>query len=170
MKNVFSILILLVLVRCGNQTGQKNNSIIGMASTNRNFKDIPQLKDYAKVNDTIIYEGNIEDKYGILHLKNKSTHLVIFKGITTDSLENVTYKILDTLSISNLKKTEFITIRYCYLNNDNDANIIAIVDKTDRLKIKNIKKVWRANTTSNKIEQENNLNGINCFNEFFTEE
>ena len=141
-----------------------------MESSNRNFKDIHQLKKFVKVNDTTIYENNLENKYGILHLKNESKNLVIFKGILTDSLDNVTYKILDTLSISNLKKPEFITINYCNLKNDNEANIIAIVDKTDSLKIKNIKTVWRANTTSDKIERENKLNGINCFNEFFTEE
>ena len=139
-----------------------------MESSNRNFKDIHQLKKFVKVNDTTIYENNLENKYGILHLKNESKNLVIFKGILTDSLDNVTYKILDTLSISNLKKPEFITINYCNLKNDNEANIIAIVDKADSLKIKNIKKVWIANTTSEKIELENNLNGIDCFNEFFT--
>ncbi|MDN3618522.1 hypothetical protein QWY81_03505 [Polaribacter undariae] len=168
MKNLFSILILLVLVSCSSKTDKKNNSIIGMESSNRNFKDIPQLKKFVKVNDTTIYENNLENKYGILHLKNESKNLVIFKGILTDSLDNVTYKILDTLSISNLKKPEFITINYCNLKNDNEANIIAIVDKADSLKIKNIKKVWIANTTSEKIELENNLNGIDCFNEFFT--
>ena len=141
-----------------------------MESSNRNFKDIHQLKKFVKVNDTTIYENNLENKYGILHLKNESKNLVIFKGILTDSLDNVTYKILDTLSISNLKKPQFITIGYCNIKSDNKANIIAIVDKTDSLKIKNIKTVWRANTTSDKIERENKLNGINCFNEFFTEE
>ncbi|WP_165734272.1 hypothetical protein [Polaribacter sp. 20A6] len=168
MKNVFSILILLVLVSCSSKTDKKNNSIIGMESSNRNFKDIPQLKNYVKVSDTSIYKSNAADKYGILHLKNEANHLVIFKGIITDSINKVSYKILDTLSISNLKKPQFITIGYCNIKSDNKANIIAIVDKTDSLKIKNIKKVWMANTTSEKIELENNLNGIDCFNEFFT--
>jgi len=168
MKNIFSIVILLVLVSCGSKTNKKIHSIIGMESPSRNFKDLPQLKNYVKVNDTTIYENKIKDKYGILHLKNESTHLVIFKGITTDSFENDTYKILDTLSIPNLKKHESITIGYCSLNASNNTNIIAIVDKTDSLKIKNIKKVWRANTSSKKIEVENNINRINCFNEFFT--
>ncbi|WP_341221765.1 hypothetical protein [Polaribacter atrinae] len=170
MKNAFYSIILLMIVSCGHKTNKKNHSIIGMESASRNFKDISLLKAYVKVTDTSIYENKREDKYGILHLKNESTHLVIFKGITTDSVKNLNYKILDTLSISNLKNTESITIGYCNLNTDNSTNIIAIVDKTDRLKIKNIKKVWRANTTSQKIEIEKDLSGINCFNEFFTEQ
>ena len=173
MKNVFSFLILLTLVACSNKIDKidkKNNSIIGMESPFRNFKDIPQLKKFNKINDTTIYESNIEDKYEILHLKNKTNHLIIFKSITTDSVENVTYKVLDTLNILNLKKSEFITIGYCYMDNRDDSNIIAVVDKTESLKIKNIKKVWRTNTASKKIERENNLTEINCFNEFFTEE
>lgn len=165
MKNVFFILILVSLISCGNSSLKKNHSIIGMESKSRNFKEINQLKNYIKVIDTTIFEDNIDPKYGILHLKNESNHLIIFKGIATDSAENVTYKILDTLSISNLEKAEFITIGYCFLNNDNDENIIAIVEKTDSLKIQNIKKFWRANTTSEKIELSTNLNGINCFNE-----
>ncbi|WP_344730728.1 hypothetical protein [Corallibacter vietnamensis] len=68
-----------------------------------------------------------------------------------------------------MNKPELITIGYCQINQNNDENLIAIVDKTDSLKIQNIRKVWTANTITNKIEAVNNLNGINCFNEWFSE-
>ena len=74
-----------------------------------------------------------------------------------------------SLAIPDLKNTEFITIGYCQLNQNLDENLIAIVTKTDSMNIQRITKVWRANTTTNSIEVVNNLNGINCFNEFFVE-
>lgn len=164
MKNVLFTLTLLILVSCGNKTGKKNHSLIGMEF--QNFKQIDELENYIKVSDTVIYENNIEPKFGILHLQDKSTNLVVFKSITLDTIQNSTFKILDTLNIPSLKKSEFITIGYCYTNNGDDENIIAIVDKTDSLKIQNIKKVWKANTDFKKIERINNLNEISCFNEF----
>lgn len=68
-----------------------------------------------------------------------------------------------------MNKLELITIGYCQINENSEENLIAIVDKTDSLKIQNIRKVWRANVSTNKIEIADNLNGINCFNEWFSE-
>jgi hypothetical protein len=165
MKKILIIFTLLVLASCGNTAVKKNHSLIGMEF--QEFRQINQLKNYIKVSDTAIYENNMEPKYGILHLQNESTNLVVFKSSTLDSIQNLTFKILDTLAIPISKNSEFITIGYCAINNRNDENIIAIVEKTDRLKIQNIKKVWSANTVSRKIEIITNLNEISCNNEFF---
>jgi hypothetical protein len=70
--------------------------------------------------------------------------------------------------INNLDEYELLTIGYCQENEKEDESLIIIIKKTDRLKIQNIKKVWRANTATNKIEIVNNLNHINCFNEWFS--
>ena len=83
----------------------------------------------------VIYESNIEPKYGILHLQDKLNNLIIFKSISLDSINDRIYNVLDTLVIPNSQKTDFITIGYCNTNNENDENIIAIVDKTDSLMI-----------------------------------
>jgi len=50
-----------------------------------------------------------------------------------------------------------------------DNNFVAIVNKTDSSKTQNIKKIWKANTDSKKIERITNLDAFNCFNEYFTE-
>lgn len=162
MKNTLIILTILVLTNC---THKENNSIIGKEF--QKFKQIKALANYTKVSDTVIYENNIEAKHGILHIRKQTNNMVIFKSIIQDSTDNLTYKILDTLVISNLKKSEFISIRYCVTDNNNDENIIAIVDKTDSLRIQNIKKVWKANTTSKKIEKVTNIDKIECFNEWY---
>ena len=165
MKKALFILTLLILASCGNTAVKKNHSLLGMEF--QKFKQINQLKNYIKVSDTVIYENNMEPKYGVLHLQNDSTNLVVFKSNTLGSIQNLTFKILDTLVIPISKNSDFITISYCTINDGNDENIIAIVEKTDRLKIQNIKKVWSANTVSRKIERITNLNGISCYNEFF---
>ena len=168
MKKLLFILTSLVLFSCGNKVNKKNHSIIGMEF--QKFYEIERLSDYSKISDTTVYGNNSELKHGILHLRDKKNNLIILKSITLDSKnENRIYKILDTLIIPNLNKPELITIGYCQINEDSDKNLIAIVDKTDSLKIQNIRKIWRANTSTNKIEIVNNQNGINCFNEWFME-
>lgn len=167
MKNLFLIFNLLILVGCGIKTNKENHSIIGLEF--QNYKQVNELTDYTKISDTVIAEKDRESKYSILHLRNLTNNLIIFKSISTDSINNRTYKILDTLTIRNINNPEFVTIGYCQLNEDNNGNFIAIVDQTDNLNIRNIRKVWRANTSSNKIEKVNNLNEINCINEEFLE-
>lgn len=164
MKNLLFILTLLFLVSCDDKTDKENHSIIGLEF--QNFNQIKKLDNYTKVSDTVIYENNLEPKHGILHLRNQTKNLLIFKSISRDSIEHITYKILDTLIIENLDKSELITIGYCQINEDNDENLIAFIDNTKSFKVETIKKVWRANTTSNKIEIIN-TDGVQCFNEFF---
>ena len=168
MKNLLFILTSLILLSCSNKTNKKNDSIIGMEF--QKFNEIARLSNYSKISDTTVYGNNPEPKHGILHLQDKKNNLIILKSITLDSRnENRIFKILDTLIIPNLNKPELITIGYCQINEDNDENLIAIVDKTDSLEIQTIKKVWTANTSTNKIEILNNLDGINCLNEWFLE-
>ena len=75
---------------------------------------------------------------------------MVFSDISLDSDYNRSYEILDILIIPNTNKPEFITIGYCQINEDNDENLIAVVDKTDSISVQNIKKVWKANTVSKK--------------------
>ncbi|QCX39415.1 hypothetical protein FF125_13570 [Aureibaculum algae] len=140
MKKLLFILTSLVLFSCGNKANKKNHSIIGMEF--QKFYEIERLSDYSKISDTTVYGNNSELKHGILHLRDKKNNLIILKSITLDSKnENRIYKILDTLIIPNLNKPELITIGYCQINEDSDKNLIAIVDKTDSLKIQNIRKI-----------------------------
>jgi len=168
MKNLLFILTTLILFSCGNKMTKKNPSIIGMEF--QKFNEIERLSDYTKISDTTVYGNNSEPKHGILHLRDKKNNLIVLNSITLDSKnENRFFKILDTLIIPNLNKPELVTIGYCQINEDNNENLIAIVGKTDSLKIQNIRKVWIANTSTNKIEIINNLNEINCLNEWFSE-
>ena len=166
MKNLLFILSFLILASCSKQSAKKNDSVIGIEF--QKFNQIKQLSNYTKISDTTVYSNNIVDKHGILHLRNKTNNLVILNSISLDPKnENRIFKILDTLIIPNRNKPELITIGYCQMNKDLNESLIAIVDKTDSLFIQNIKQVWKANTISEKIESVNDLNGMNCFNEWY---
>ncbi|ALJ06366.1 hypothetical protein APS56_15000 [Pseudalgibacter alginicilyticus] len=169
MKHLFLIFSILVFVACGNKSDKINRSIIGMRF--QHFKQIKELSTYTKISDTVISHKITTDNptHRILHLSNQVNNAIIFNSISLDSVENKIYEILDTLFISHSNKLEFVTIGYCSINNGNDENIIALVEKTDSLKIQKIKKIWRANINSQKIETINGFSNIECFNEFFEE-
>src|SRR5690606_30604779 len=113
------------------QSHVKSNSIIGMEF--QDFKQINQFENYIKISDTSIYGNNTFPKYGILHLRDKTNSLIVFKSHSTESNQDITFKILDTLIIPNANTSELITIGYCQENEDNNENLIALVDKTDSL-------------------------------------
>lgn len=167
MNKILVVIALLTIIACKNSEHESQHSLIGKEF--KSFSEIIELQKFNKVSDTVVYGTHENPKHSILHLNNDMQNLILFNSIAIESSNTKRLlKILDTLTIPDLKNSEFITIGYCQLNENNDENLIAIVTKTDSLNIQHIKKVWRANTTTNIIEVVNNLNGINCFNEKFS--
>ena len=168
MNKLLVVIALLTLIACGNSEHESQHSLIGIEF--KSFSEIAELQKFSKVSDTVVYGTYVDPKHSILHLNNDTQNLILFNSVAIESSNTKKLvKVLDTLAIPDLKNTEFITIGYCQLNQNMDENLIAVVTKTDSMNIQRITKVWRANTTTNSIEVVNNLNGINCFNEFFVE-
>lgn len=161
---IFSIIISIIF---SSLLSKSQDSIIGLEF--KNHKQIEYLSSYEKISDTSVFEGNFEPKHGILHLQNTSNNLILFNEIKDDEDYKRIYKILDTLIIPKVKKQEFITIGYCEMASKMDVNLIGIVSKTDSMIIKDIKKIWKVNTSSNKITKVKDLSKIECWNEFYTE-
>lgn len=164
MKSI--VFILIIISFSLSYVFLNHNSIIGLEF--KNYKQIEYLSEYSKVSDTAVSEGNVIPKHGILHLQNEVNHLIVFNAIKYDDEDNRIFKILDTLVISNLNKTDFITIGYCEIDSKKDVNLIGLVKNTDSVMIKNIQKIWKVNTAKNKIEIVSNLNNIKCLNENFS--
>ena len=165
MKYLLFIPSFLLLINCVDKTDNNTDSVIGKAF--QNFKKFKVLSAYTKISDTIIYDNNIEAKHGVLHLENSKQNLILFNRISRNSSAKRIYKVLDTLVILKRDDSTFVTIGYCEINDESDENLIAVVKKTDSLKIKDIAEVWRANTASEKIERLNHTEGIDCFSEWF---
>ncbi|MDW5288203.1 hypothetical protein [Formosa sp. PL04] len=166
MRNLFFIFTLFLIVSCGSKTDKPNHSIIGKEF--QKFEHINALADYTKISDTSFYDNTFhEPMYGILHLQNQNHNLLLFKSIARDSINTITYTVLDTLEIKDLNTPEVISIGYCEFNEEQNINLISLVDKTDSLYIQNIKKVWQANTETHKIEPIIDFTGLNCINESY---
>jgi len=166
MKKLLILLTLISIVACKEK---HNESIIGKQF--KDYRKINQLASFKKISDTSFYLVDFEPKYGILHLSNEKKDFVIYANIWYDSDGERTYKILDTLSISNFDKNEKVTIGYCEfdIKNQGNGNIIALVQNTDskNMFIYKIKKAWVANPLSEKLEPIKNIDKVDCFNEWY---
>ena len=165
MKTLLSIFVCIMLLSCLDQPVSRNNSLIGMEF--KHYKEIDLLAAYDKEIDTSIFENNMFSKHGILQLENLEGTLVIFKSTSYDTLENKIHRIIDTLAIDHLNQNEVVTVGYCQVDDNNDENLIAVVVKADGWKIETVKKVWRANTKSNRIEVVDDISHISCINQYY---
>lgn len=165
MKNILIIFSVIISILFGVSLFKSQESIIGLEF--KNHKEVESLFMYSKVSDTsLVDEFDFEPIYSVLHLRDASKNLILFSDISRDKDDKRAYKIIDTLVIPKVKKHEFITIGYCVMGSKTNVNLIGIVNKSKSQKIKDIKKIWKINTVSNKIEKVVNLNGIECWNEF----
>ena len=151
---------------------KNNESLIG--GQFKDYYELSLLAKYQKKADTTFFNFELNPNFGLLHLKQNDQDLVLYSSIKSDSLQNRTYEILDTLSISNLSANETLTIGYCEidLGNDDNGNIIALVEKTENnnMFVQKVNKAWIANPETHKIEPLVNFEEVDCINEFYNGE
>ena len=167
MKNLILILTSLILISCNEKNANKSESIIDREY--QNYNQITSISDYTKISDTVVYGKSIEPKHSILHLKKGDNHLIIFNKLEIDKNQERKYKILDTLSLSKISETDYLSIGYCNLDKEMSENLIALITKSDSLYLKKVNQVWLANVKTEKIEKLNKLEGIKCLNEFYVD-
>lgn len=163
---IFSIIISIIF---SSLLSKSQDSIIGLEFNNH--KEVEYLSAYLKVSDTTVLNSEVsfDAQHSLLHLRNTTNNLILFSSITRDKDEKRRYKIIDTLIIPKVKKQEFITIGYCEMGSSSDVSLIGIVNKTNSLKVRNINKIWKINIKTNKIEKLEDLNDIECWNEFYNQ-
>lgn len=174
MKNfVFYVFGFLILMSCKNSSDEETVAMEEESVFEQSFKDhkeVAFLADYEKVSDTSMTGGGFEDLYKLTELKKGKTTLVLFKKINKDPGGNESYKIVDTLGVSNIGENQFLTIGYCTLEKKSDEEIIALIERSDSLFSPRIYKAWRANISTEKFELINDLQKIRCLNEMYKEE
>lgn len=167
MRHLSWALFLILCLSCREQKPDANL----FNTPYRIFTELPALASFQKVIDTVISPPPFYDpKYRMLHLRDNKSHLIVFDSIVYDSLFQRTYYAMDTLAIPPLEPQHMITMGYCYLGDAQDENIIALVEKTDRMKIKMIISAWQANPISGKIEPLELSQRLRCLNEFYSGE
>lgn len=171
MRRVIFILCLACAYSC--QDNPKNSKTEGtedslLTTTFRDYREIGMLSDYKKISDTFIFTGGFEDDYRLLRLRENNKDLVLFyEVVDRDSIivNNFSYRVLDTLHITDIKEDEYLSIGNCYHEAFYQGEIISLVKKTDSLQVQSIVKAWRANPESGSLEVLEEFEGIICLNE-----
>ncbi len=186
MKTIYFLLLINLLLSCNNIDGENSSSqqesqvvkeaVFGdienplYGKVFRNVAELPELADFSKLGGAIIDTemSQLENfRFAIAHIQNKdNTHSFIFEElINSNKSEDVTFKILDTTTIGEIKDQEYLT--YCNCRNDSirDQEIVALVIPEDKEYYDRVVKAWRANRKTCRIEVIENTQGINCENE-----
>jgi len=190
-KNIYIILILILTFSCKEnspenkstklkpitkKTAEKPNSEQAHKNTIfdlsfRNFKELDFFKDYEKNVGTVINYKESKWEYSFQELQNGNRRVILFNKIIETGKPKKDFKILDTIVINNLKENEFISIGICSNSGEFDPRIIAVIEddinSVELENFKNIKRAWKANLDSLRIERITEIEGIQCLNEGF---
>ena len=135
----------------------------------RKIEDVEYFKDFQMNSGTVLNYGNSEWKYASSVLQNKNKRIITLEKIIETGESQSKFQILDTLHINNLTENEFISIGICEKNGKVDSRIITIIERPENafnLKtFSEIKRAWKANFKTEKIEKISKIKGIRCMNE-----
>jgi hypothetical protein len=104
-----------------------------------------------------------------VNLKNK--RIITLEKIIETGASQSKFQILDTLHINSLSEDEFISIGICENNGKADSRIITIIERPENAfnleTFSQVKKAWKANFKTEKIEKISKIKGIRCVNESY---
>ncbi len=177
MKKIAYVLLMLVLVlscKDAQKEVEKETSENAFFETPfKDYRELEELSGYEKVSDTSMWDSrNSHDRYRLLQLQKGQNSLILFyrAGLQHEEGDEISYLALDTLQVKDVGENEQITIGYCTKQGFPEGEIIALVEESDSLYVKSVIKAWRANKASEKMEVVEDLDRIDCINEFFESE
>jgi hypothetical protein len=190
-KNIYLILILILTFSCKENKAEKtpfelksetkklskiDKQITEMEErktifdfTFRKFTELEYFKDFEKYSGTVINYESSKWEYAFQVIQKGNQRMILFEKIIETGKPNKDFKILDTIVINDLKENEFISIGLCRKNGKFDSRIFTIIENDINNNevefFKKIKKAWKANLDTKKIEKLNKISGIECTNE-----
>jgi len=105
-------------------------------------------------------------EYALSQYVKGPINVIAFERIVRQENGQVKYLMLDVLEINGISNKKRVSCGLCRFNEKNDSDIIAVYQAVD-IDIhfsKKVKKAWRANRKTEKIE-EIDTKGIDCFSE-----
>ncbi len=106
-----------------------------------------------------------DDSYGVSHMKKGKTDMLWLARITSRNAKGIPkWQVKDVLILPTLKKNQEILQGFtfpCTINDEEDLNLIVLADYLAKSKTYKVRKAWRANTKTNKI-QVISTKGISC--------
>ena len=117
-----------------------------------------------------IWQFGIEDYNGaeyIVEILEYLGHTVlVLDSLTHLESRKAYFQIVAVLEIPPLADGEIVVPRVCYLNDEWDKNLVAIVEDEDERWYMNVKRVWRANPNPASFD-EIPTTGVKCEDEFY---
>ena len=118
----------------------------------------------------LIWAWSIEDyngaEYGVEELEYLGHTVLVLDSLTHRESQKAFFQIVAVLEIPPLADREIVVARMCYLNDEWDMNLVAIVEDEDEDWYTNVKRVWRANPNPASFD-EIPTTGVKCSNEFY---
>ena len=171
---ILLILFALTLSSCGGRKapeinfGNQENSLFG--KTYKDIADIPELREWELRGGSVISANKHEDgrfRFGFEEFNDTDGNIVLllveFVG-EHDEGGRIGRKILDSVNIQKCNKgSDFLSVM-CRVNEERDAEIVAVVFWEEREILRNVVRAWRANTNTGRFEVLD-VEDIDCVNE-----
>lgn len=160
-------LILTTLFGC-NGIGDTDNPLFGKEY--REVTELPEFKGYKELGGSVIEDSKDADgnyKLSFTHVYKKNRHVLIFEQISTPDKEGkVTYKILDTINVENVKASQFLTYGNCKQGEEYEQLVIAFgVITDDENDNDKVLKAWLADIKTGRINPLADTKGITCMSD-----
>lgn len=172
MRKILNLfLIFILLTGCKDKSEEQTTEAEKSSIFDRfyqNYTEIGFLEDYRKISDTVIFGEEYDPGFRLTGLQKEDHNLVLFNTISLDEKRNASYRIIDTLVITNLQPNEYVSIGYCQNEFIDDQEIISVVEETESRFVEKINRAWRANVETGEFEKIP-VDGIECWNEYFQE-
>jgi len=153
------------------QPTKTNDSITIFDIVYRDIKNIEYFNDFDMNSGTVVNYKESKWEYALVEMQHKNKRIIILEKIIETGKPKKNYKILDTIHINNLTENEFTSVGICYDNDKEDSRIFTIINGNvnanhfDIELFTNIKRAWKANLETAKIEEVSDIKGISCMNE-----
>ena len=126
------------------------------------YKDDSDLEPLKRNGGGTLYDNKFEGTYGILDCSYQGFRILFLERLLDDSTYHA--EILDGIAVK-VAEDEFISIQLCQKEGTKDMEIIALSKlENEKEYYDQIKKAWRANRQTGKIEEISPSN-IKCMNE-----
>ncbi|GAL81554.1 hypothetical protein [Algibacter lectus] len=137
----------------------------------RDIKEIEYFSNFEVGTSSVINFEKSKWEYAISEMQNKQKRIIILEKIVETGKPEKKFQILDTIHINNFKTNEFMSFGVCQNNEKADSRIFTVIESSENdfdLEIyTNIKKAWKANLETKKIEEISDISGVNCMNESY---
>lgn len=150
-------------------------------------KEIPEFYGFElQLGSIIENESNKKDRLGVSFIRKEDKGFIILdqsyntgileflenaRGSGTTQVYSPDHQIVDTIQVNNLREYTFVIARDCLEQGEKDTRIVAMIEGDSNYYKKEsyseIKRAWKINFQTKKLEEQNPVNEITCINDWY---